>query len=480
MAEGELVTGRPLTGRVLVDLVACISLVMASAPLFTGPGGSDASAATAPFMAGTGSATAEVIALPLALAGADEGVTEGLSNAGYTNMEGQAESEVVASGLSGALPIPTPASLLPLQTSSTGSLSSTTRSIAGSAGAGAATEAVAASESSGLASTSVAGLSAGSSLVISGGQSTAASSIVGGDARQAESTSQIGTISLLGGLVMLSGLDWSSTQRSGANPVGSSSFSIASVTLGGVNLPVAAESLSSVFSTINAAIATTGFHISPPQSKVASNGTVSETPLSIGLDNSALGMQAFGPVVSGVQPLRNVLFNELASIYPTTGDADLFVEIVLGILAGQGAVDINVGGTTASTSNVTYVDPFGASTGASTEGPAPTSSFVPGTAGSSIITAAGGFASPGPVTTTTSTPAGPTTKGASTRRSGVIRLASSTSCRSTTVGGCRSSAAKPVALILVLGTAALALAEFLRQRRRRRNFSAETPEVTTA
>jgi hypothetical protein len=431
-----------------------------------------ADTASSTFVLGTSNASAQVLSVPLALGGDNLGVTEALSNAGYTDVSGQAESEIVATGLTGDLPIPVPSQLAPLEATSTSTLVSSSKTLAGSSTAGAGAENVAASQSSGLASTSLTGLDAAGDIVISGGQSEAAGSIIKGATRQATSSASIASISLLNGLVVLSGLQWSSTQSTGASSAAAGSFSLGAIKVAGVDLPVSAPDLTSDFTTINAALAETGIHINPPREIVSNTGSVTESPLTIGLDNSALGLKVFSPVVSAIQPLRTVLFNELATLSTETGAADLAVEIVLGILAGQGSVDLDVGGSYASTNGTVYTDPFG-SAGSSASGnagigglgPAPSQPAGAGlnTAGGSFV---GGTGSPAEgasvVTTTTVPPAG------SVKSATPVRLASSTSCQSTTVGGCSSSSAKTVAIILVAGTALLALAEYLRQRRKLR------------
>ena len=449
--------------------------VLGTATAWGAVSGTGLAAASTPFVAGTSSASAQVLSVPVALAGENVGVTGALSNAGYTNIDGQSETELVSSGLIGELPIPAPPQLAPLEASSTSSLVSTSKTVAGSVGTGVGNEAVAASESSGLASVSFGGLTAGSTVVISGGQSVAGGSIVDGTTRQATSSASVGSLSLLDGLVVLDGLEWTALQRTGSEVTASSSFSIASVKVAGVNLPVTAPSEAATFAAINTALATTGIHLSAPRQVIGANGSVTESPLSIGLDNSALGAEVLGPVVSAVQPLRNVLFNDLASLSTSTGEVDLVAEIVLGILAGQGSLDLNLGGAYAQTDGTAYVDPFGSAGGSGVAGDAGSTlgsaSVIPET-GSGIFAGAGssiGPTGPGPsgaavATTTTTTPG--------LLKRAATRLTSSTSCQSSTVGSCQPESAKTVAIILVAGTALLALAELVRQRRKLRRLAA--------
>jgi hypothetical protein len=269
-------------------------------------------------------------------------------------------------------------------------------------------------------------------------------------------------------------------QRTGADPTASSTFSIAGVKVAGTSLPVTNDSLQAILTSVNTALATTGISLQMPKVTTGSDGSVTETPLSIGLDHSALGKEIFGPVVSTIQPLRNAIFNELAAIYPGSGDGDLFTEIVLGILAGQGSLDLDLGGTYAASDGTTYSNPFGDSptaapstigssgsglNGDATTGPGTSGEISPGDA---LVPAdGGGSGSSGALATSPSASA--------PKQVALQRLGSSSSCRSTTVGSCRISDAKPVALLLLLATAALCVAEFVRQRRRKRMFMAAKP-----
>jgi hypothetical protein len=456
------------------------TLIAAALVLFlTCAGGAQAFADTPVFVPGSGNASAQVVSLPLALAGESEGVNQGLSIAAYANDEGQAESQTLVPGLLGLLPGLFPASVGSIQAESTSTADTKTQSVAGTDGAGAGVEDVAASKSTGMASTSLATLKVANVLSVVGGQSSALSSIIGGTTRHSESTSQIASVSLLGGLVVLNGLRWNSVESTGATSTAASTFSVAAVDVSGVTLPVSVDSLSNVFNEVNAVLAPTGFHISLPHMSVGSGGSIQETPLSIGIDNTALGQKVVGPVVSALQPLRTKIFDALTGLTSSAGDVDLVAELVLGIAGGQGVLDVDLGGTYAATNGTAVANPLTTSSpsqnlgSASLPGP-----LLPGSPFSSSPSFDGG--NPGVaagVAGGSSTPAGSVNP---VKALAAEEIGRSSVCRSTTVGGCRSFAVVPLTVVLVAAAISLLGAEFAFHRRGRRRHGAPFATERTA
>ena len=90
---------------------------------------------------------------------------------------------------------------------------------------------------------------------------------------------------------------------------------------------------------------------------------VQETALSLGLDNSALGKELVSPYINTIQPVRTLLNTVLTKLDPTLGESDLVLEIVLSVLAGEGSLDIDLGGAYATTDGTAYVNPLDGSAG---------------------------------------------------------------------------------------------------------------------
>ena len=231
-----------------------------------------------------------------------------------------------------------------------------------------------------------------------------------------------------------------------------------------MQIPTVNQSLASLLVPINAVLAPTGFALTLPKAIGGSAGTTQEGALDIGIDNSELGQKIVGPLISDVQPLRTVVINALTGANSTLGDANLYLEIVLGVLAGQGNLDIDLGGTYATTNDATYSDPFGTGLGTSTlfnpttpdttQPPSPFFGVAPSGAG----------------------PGAPIPTSGSTGRTATaplryVPLARTTACQSTTTGSCRSSSPTVVVIVLLAATGLLVLAEFTRQRLRKRSFA---------
>ena len=437
-----------------------------------------AAASPSPFVPGTGNASAEIFSLPLVLAGEDIGVNQGLSVADFANQEGEAEAQTLPFGLSVAT-VPEPDSILGIQATSTSTPQDQTASVVGTSGAGLGTEEVDAAQSAATAATDLLGFSASSLIDVVAPQSWASSSIVNGNTRQAEATVHIGSVSLLGGLVVLSGLQWTSTQRSGGVSTESSDFSMASVTIAGHTTALTPSSLDTAVARVNTVLAPSGLKLSLPSASVASDGVVQESPLSIGVYDSPLGQQALRPVTEAIQPVRTAIFDDLAKLNSTAGGTDLYVEVVLGILAGQGDVDLNLGGTYATTNGTTYTNPLTSTQASALAAPALGAPIAtsPGTSGLEPSTATALPAAPAlvpslsPATTPASTgQPGPGTPVAAAPRAVTLR---STSCRSTVQGGCRPSDGVPVAVGVLVASMGLMAFELVRHQRRKRALAAE-------
>jgi len=443
--------------------MSALAVAVVLAQIIVGGSVASAGASTTPFFQGGGDAVAEAISVLPAISGYSLGVETGVSIADYTGTEGQAEAQMLTSALLGDLSVPLPAGVGGIVAESSSTPTTQSNTVEGSGGDGAGVLAVSAAQSAGLASASLAGFNLPGVIDINGGQSSAGTSIVNGMTRQAQSSSSIGSVSILGGLIVLNGLHWTASQSTGAQTAHAGTFSIASVTVDHTAVAIPADGLSSVIDLINQVLTTTGLHIGLPTETVGSDGSVQESALSIGLDNSELGKELISPVIPQLQPLRTLLNTVLTDIDPTAGESDLVLEIALSILAGQGTLDLNLGGAYATTDDTAYGNPLAGSSlsalGAST---------LPGLIGGAVsgidnlppvadsAPGAGPSSSAGTVTTTRPGKLALTT------------LSSSSSCQSTSVGSCRS----PHSLVIVISLAALIVGllgfEALRMRRRKR------------
>ncbi len=444
------------------------------------------------FVPGEGTAVAQAIAFAPSTAGLNYAVTLATSIADFQASQGQAKSQTLdtgaiglsltSTGCDGSAPTINASQLpQPAEAESTGSTQNQTKTVAGvPGGAGAGVEqASATSQPSSSAVTKISDLGVPGSFDIAGAQSTAETQIIGGQTREAVSTADIQKVSLMGGLIVLSGLHWVSTQRTGATTTATGSFAVGSVTVAGIAIPVSTDSLAQVFTIVNTALVATGFHLTPPQAVTEPDGTQVETPMSIGIDGSALGAAVVGPLLGPAQPLRDAIDKAVLGVSCKLGIGLLVGDISLGVLAGGGNLDIELGGARAVTDGTAYGNPFGTFglLGSSTASDGGTPSVDLG-GGSTVDTTpavtTGGSLDSGS-TGSTGSPAGAAAPGttASTGTPGAEALGPltrSVSCHSLSPagGGCSPGAAVPVGLAGVAVVVGFTIADLARYRRRRR------------
>lgn len=305
----------------------------------------------------------------------------------------------------------------------------------------------------------------GSALSIPGvldatGLSSAASAeLVPGTARLAEGQARIGRLSLAGGAVVLSNVQWSATQRSGSHASMGHDFSIGQVEVGGQTMPASSDSLQSTFDAINKALSPTGLHVTLPTAKKISGGGIAVPPLSVGIDQSALGGTVINPIVTAAGPVKDKVIAALLGFSCKFGSPLTVGDILLSALDGTGSLDLQFGGVTAGSAGQAYANPFG------TPGvPAPP---VPQQA------AATGHGASTPTTTTAG--ALPTAGSGTTPPAPAPQLAGeqtqTESCASTSPANwpsCSNGAALAAGLIGLAAVGGVAGADWLVTRRRRR------------
>ncbi len=443
--------------------LATIAMALAVVVALTNTPSSPTYAATTPFVTGEGDAVSQVVSVSPAISGYSLGVETGVSIADYHGTDGQAQAQVLTSALIGALSVPLPASLNGVIAESSSTKTSQSSTLAGSNGEGGGVLGATAGQSAGAANASLTSFSLSNVVSINGGQSTAATDIVNGDTRQAQSTASIASISLLGGLVTLNGLKWTATQSTGAQSSQSASFAIGSIGIGGSLVAIPADGLAGVLATVNKLLATTGLHITLPTEQIGSDGSVQESALSIGLDNSELGKEVVSPFIGSLQPLRTLLNATLTKIDSTLGESDLVLEIGLSILAGNGTLDLDLGGAYAESDGTSYGNPLAGSDASSglSSLPAPDGA----TTSSAGDLAQSPTSSPSGLTTASTPPGAVASTSKPTK---LTLLSTSTTCESTSVGSCRSPHSVVILISLLALTLALLAFEALRMQRRKR------------
>jgi hypothetical protein len=278
--------------------------------------------------------------------------------------------------------------------------------------------------------------------VLSGLHSKSWSGIVNG-VTEAGATSDIGSVSLANGAVVLSGLHWEALYPTGTSALPTGSFSIGNVKVAGVTLPTGL-SLSAIAAAVNKALGTLGVQVVLPQASV-SQGVESVSPLELQVLPNTTRDSVIDPVLNALQPnyyqiatgLENGFatdkppLNALGQLEANSAGQQLatalcqsdtpitVLDVALAAFDGGGFFSATLGGVTASSGNLTS-NPFSLSTsGLGTASSPGTSTFIPGTLGSSSssglslggpLSSSAALAPSAAPTTTTTTPA---TSGAS-------------------------------------------------------------------
>ena len=472
------------TGLALILFAATALALIIAAPA-SAPG-----ADTATFYPGTATATAQPLAIKPSTAGLGYTMTLANSSAEYEQGLAKALSQTLNLGSIGTTltsascgkpadiqgsSLPQPASVESDQVPPTQTL--TVAGTFNGSGAGAGIEQASVTKQPLATATTKGGdMNVVGAFDMSGLQSMAQAQVVNGQTRAAEATSDVGQISLLGGVIVLKGLHWEAAQQTGAANTSNASFSLGSIVVSGVPLPTATPAqLATAIGVVNTALAPSGFHITLPQvtqtpdAHDGNGSTAQVTDLSIGIDNSALGAEVVGSQLSTAQPLRTAIDQAIIGGNCSLGEELVIGDIILGVPSGGGGLDLNFGSATVNISADPPVNPFGsfglagANSGPTDTGGS-TGSFTPGDAGSSSIAGTPGDAGTSGSGTTSSS----ATSGSSGARSLGATKAAACQSLSEAGGSCSGGgAALPIgiaALIFLLATFAW---DLVRQRRRR-------------
>jgi len=452
------------------------------------------SGATDTFVPGNATAQAQALSVAPTTGGLNYAITLATSIANYQDLEAQSLSQTVdlgaigtaleAPGCSGGPPtLPQKDVPPPVQAESTNGNQSLTDSItpqSSPSGLGLGDESASAStQPASSSTTTVSDISVpGGLLSIDGLTSSSHASIDNGATRTATATSDVGQISLAKGAVVLKGLHWSATQQSGGATAATATFSVDSLVVAGVPVDLskltAGVAPQSVLSIVNTALSPIGLNLQWPAESTLDDGTIVISPLTIGIDNNALGQQVIGANLGTIQPERAALVNALLNASCQFAEPILVGDIGVGVLAGGGDLNVSVGGARAMTNDLAATSPFGpGATAAALPSPPTAPSAVTGNsggAGTAGLTFTGnsgtGAAAPPP----SGAPA-PTPHSGGRQQVALGPVVKTSDCVSLgpSGGGCDTgNVAVPIGLAALGVVVALFTWDYLRQRRRAR------------
>ena len=184
-------------------------------------------------------------------------------------------------------------------------------------------------------------------LGIGGGTSTAWSGIVNG-IRQAGATTDIGTLTLPGGIA-LSGLEWRALDQSTGKPVQTGTFSIGHASIAGAPIPT--NDPSATLSQLNTLLNPLGITLQAPKSHTQS-GVLYVDPLQLSVVPNATRDNTLNPIINGIQPQRKQLYSAVLQAY-CQADTEITVsDIAIASVTGGGSFNIDLGGVQASSGDL--------------------------------------------------------------------------------------------------------------------------------
>jgi hypothetical protein len=187
----------------------------------------------------------------------------------------------------------------------------------------------------------------------------ATTGVVDGNARVSHSVVTLDRLSLANGSVVLHGMRWEATQRTGESgnvEVVDGSFTFGGASVGNTPLPGGSGG-EQVFAGINQALAQTGLAIVPPVIE-KEGGTARVSPLSVRMADSPLGRQAIGPLLGNLQPIREPLAQGLLNADCRFGALLTVADVALGVISGSGAVSFDFGGVSATSEGARFDNPL--------------------------------------------------------------------------------------------------------------------------
>ena len=201
--------------------------------------------------------------------------------------------------------------------------------------------------------------------------------------RTAKAITDVSHVSIGGDALVLKGLRWVAEWQSAPNEAVSGSFTIQGIEAAGEAIPVgdAAEALAQ----LNPALEPLGIRIDAPQVRNES-GISFVDPLRIGIVPSDARDGAVGPIVGGLQPVREALVEALLAQDCGNASYITIADIVLGSVTGAGSLNIELGGVTAQSADLGATSLLGElpdfQPAAPAPAPAPTGGSSLGTSGS--------------------------------------------------------------------------------------------------
>lgn len=354
--------------RTAVASVAVAGAFGAAASIGAAPAGGQTAAPS--FNKGTGSAIAESIRLDPVAGGLSFGIGIGESLAGHQNTGATAESRAANLGVIGTtmaaegcdggdptLPKEDQPQALRIESGEEGAEAGKSGQDSKVPGVDRAVRATTDPYAEAL--TTGGNLEIPGAITIQGGRSFASSGVKG-DVREAMARTEVGRI-IVAGVLELRGLVWEAVHRSGAVEEQTGTFTIGTLLIGGVPVPV--ENPLEALAQANAVLRPLGFELRPPRSRTdeTARGTlVTVDPLGLRVVPSEARDSVLGGLLSQAQPVREELFQALIDMDCGNATYITVLDIVLNAFGAGGYFAVEVGGVQATTAEIKGFSGLGA------------------------------------------------------------------------------------------------------------------------
>lgn len=176
--------------------------------------------------------------------------------------------------------------------------------------------------------------------------------------RQATAVATGSQLRILGGMVIINNPRWEAVARTGATETSEGRFTFTSASIMGFATPP--DRLGSDFAGFAQGLADflsgLGIRLDYPKVTV-DNGTVTVSPLSLGIANPPLGTSFIGPLLDALAPYKEEETRRAIAVDCNNQAVIQILDLVFGILSGSGSVALNVGGVSAFTAATVFPDP---------------------------------------------------------------------------------------------------------------------------
>lgn len=180
--------------------------------------------------------------------------------------------------------------------------------------------------------------------------STTRSGIIDG-ARVATAVTEVSSISMAAGQVVLRGLRWEARWQSAPTEKTTGTFTIDGIEIAGESVPIEGGDGIESLSEVNPVLEPFGIFIDPPRVREES-GIAFVDPLRIGIEPSETRQSVTGPLLGGAEDGRSALVEALLEADCSFGSLITVADVVLGSLTGAGSLNIELGGVTAQSAEV--------------------------------------------------------------------------------------------------------------------------------